>query len=318
MNDITDFAAFWTELEESQLLLVKGPDAAKFLQGQVTCDVRELNNETTRIGAQCNPKGRILLTFRALQMDSETIALRIPRSMFDKAQQSLGKYIVFSKAKLVNGQGEFHLFGLYGEHAQSIAEKLFQHLPTQPGDFTNNAGIFVIRLDANRYECWAPSSERNNLIQQLLKIAPPGNLNDWALLDIQNGIASVCPATFELFTPQEINYQLIEGVNFRKGCYTGQEIVARMHYRGKLKRHMYRFSISTDELPPPGAGILNSTNDQSAGHVVMVSRKTNGEAEILASVVDEHLDNLVLTHNRQKLKLLSLPYAIPSADEKND
>src|SRR5688572_185168 len=99
------------KLHQTQLLLVKGPEAGKFLQGQVTCDLRELSAPVTRIGAQCNPKGRILLSFRALQIDAETIALRIPASMLDKAKSSLGKYIVFSKAKLHDGD-DYTLLGL--------------------------------------------------------------------------------------------------------------------------------------------------------------------------------------------------------------
>jgi folate-binding protein YgfZ len=318
MNEMHNFRASWTMLEESQLLFVKGPDAAKFLQGQVTCDVRDLNNGTTCIGAQCNPKGRILLTFRALQMDPETIALRIPTAMRDKAQQSLGKYIVFSKAKLIDGQDEFRLFGLYGEDAHRLAGKIFPELPEQTGEFKSSAGNFIIRLDANRYECWISSPQRDEIAQQLTSMSAQGSTNDWLLLDIQNGLANVFPETWEIFTPQEINYQLINGVNFRKGCYTGQEIVARLHYRGKLKRHMYRLGVFTNELPAPGEQISNMTNNQTAGQVVMAAWKTKGEAEILASVIDEHLDGLALTHNQQKLSLLSLPYAIPTADEKNE
>src|SRR6187551_2232899 len=118
------------KLHHTRLLLVKGPDAVKFLQGQVTCDLRELNVPVTRIGAQCNPKGRILLSFRALQIDAETIALRMPASMLDKAKSSLGKYIVFSKAKLHDGD-DYTLFGLYGETAQQAAGIFFNALPAE-------------------------------------------------------------------------------------------------------------------------------------------------------------------------------------------
>lgn len=309
---------FWTRLDESQLLLVRGPDAAKFLQGQVTCDVRELTNGVTRIGAQCNPKGRILLSFRAAQVDPETIALRIPRSMCEKAQQTLGKYIVFSKAEIVDAKDDFHLYGLAGENAEKIAANISPRLPENPDDIVQEGSGFVIQLATNRYEFWIPSTDSTAFAERLSGSTAKANEAEWVLEDIRQGIATIYPETFEIFTPQEINYQLVNAINFRKGCYTGQEIVARLHYRGKLKRHMYRFSVETSELPLPGMAIINDVTQQAAGHAVMARWINAQKAEILASVVDEHLSELALTGEGQKLKLLPLPYAIPTADEKNE
>lgn len=307
---------FWITLEDSQLLLVSGPDAAKFLQGQVTCDIHELGSGVTRIGAQCNPKGRIMLSFRALQMTPEIIALRIPITMREKAMQNLGKYIVFSKAKLMDGHSEFRLFGLYGPEARQLAGQLFSTLPGHTDGFVEKSGNFLIQLDSDRYECWINNSNLNEFTQQLSSLSTHGTTNDWHLLDIQAGIASIYPETYETFTPQEINFQLVNAINFRKGCYTGQEIVARLHYRGKLKRHMYRFEIISDELPQPGTVISHGENHQPAGHLVAAAHRDTQTIELLASVIDEKLDDLVLGKGKQKLKQLPLPYAIPTADEK--
>lgn len=314
----SEYPLSWLQLTQSQLLLVQGPDAGKFLQGQVTCDLRELSEPVTRLGAQCNPKGRILLTFRALQMNTDTIALRIPTSMLDKAKQSFGKYIVFSKAKLIDGQQEYHLYGLYGDNATELARNIFQALPSEQGGFVEHAGSFLIQLDINRYECWIPHANNASFAQQVAAAATQGSTDDWKLMDIQAGIADIYPETIEQLTPQEINYQLVNGINFRKGCYTGQEIVARMHYRGKLKRHMYRFSIATEQNPAPGTAVVNSLTQQIAGQVIMAVRTNPQEIEILASVLDEHLGELTLAANPQKLKQLPLPYAIPTADEKTE
>lgn len=221
------------KLHQTQLLLVKGPEASKFLQGQVTCDLRELSAPVTRIGAQCNPKGRILLSFRALQIDTETIALRIPSSMMEKAKHSLGKYIVFSKAKLHDDSG-YSLFGIYGDEAKRTAEAIFNKLPADNDGWIEKDGNILIQLAQDRFECWIKSVDATAFEQQLGDHTVGGDLNDWALLNIRAGIADIYPETIELFTPQEINYQLVNGINFRKGCYTGQEIVARLHYRGKL------------------------------------------------------------------------------------
>lgn len=308
---------YLVKLHQTQLLLVKGPDASKFLQGQVTCDLRELNAPVTRIGAQCNPKGRILLSFRALQIDADTIALRIPSSMVEKAKSSLGKYIVFSKAKL-HDDSEYTLFGIYGDESSRIVEMIFNRLPTDNDSWIEKDGKILIQLAQDRFECWIKSTDAAEFAQELGDQTVGGNLNDWELLNIRAGIADVYPETIELFTPQEINYQLINGINFRKGCYTGQEIVARLHYRGKLKRHMYRFEFSGSQLPAPGAALVSTTSRNACGHLVAAAFSAENRIEILASLLDEQLDQVALEASAEILKQLPLPYAIPTADEPTD
>ena len=302
-------------LTNKQLLLVKGPDAGKFLQGQVTCDVKELNEPVTRLGAQCNPKGRILLSFRALQMNNETIALRLPASMMESAQKTLGKYIVFSKAKLQDGGNDFALFGLFGDSAAAVASTFFQQLPTTYEGWIEKDGSYLIQLAANRFECWVATATVDSFLDAIEKQTQKVSADEWQLLDIAAGIGEVYPESYELFTPQELNYQLVNGINFRKGCYTGQEIVARLHYRGKLKRHMYRFEYKNDQIPPPGTTIINSLSGQNAGTVVMAALNQQGKIELLASLLDEQIDQAKVESATEKLSQLSLPYAIPTAAE---
>tara|TARA_R100000656_G_scaffold68056_1_gene51427 strand:- start:262 stop:1224 length:963 start_codon:yes stop_codon:yes gene_type:complete len=310
----TNHSTYRVSLNQTRLLLVKGPDASKFLQGQVTCDLRELCAPITRIGAQCNPKGRILLSFRALQIDAETIALRIPASMLEKAKISLGKYIVFSKAKL-RDDSDYSLYGINGDTAKQTVEAIFKKLPTENDGWIEQEGNFLIQLSENRYECWVKTSETNIFEQQLANHTLSGDINGWELQNIRAGIADIYPETIELFTPQEINYQLVNGINFRKGCYTGQEIVARLHYRGKLKRHMYRFTLSSTQLPTPGSALVNATTRQACGHLVAAAFAAEGQIEILASLLDEQLDQVTLENSGEIFSQLPLPYAIPTADE---
>jgi folate-binding protein YgfZ len=308
----------WVKLQQTQLLLVKGPDAIKFLQGQVTCDLRELSAPVTRIGAQCNPKGRILLTFRALQMDEETIALRIPTTMMENAKKTLGKYIVFSKAKIYDGSDTYQLFGLFGEHASQVARDFFGELPADNDGWIGKDGNFLIQLEPDRFECWINSASIEIFEQHMKSTLQITDQNDWNLLDIRAGLADILPLTAELFTPQEINYQLVNGINFRKGCYTGQEIVARLHYRGKLKRHMYHFEISSDQLPLPGSTLVNASTQHICGHLVSAAFAADHQVEFLASLLDEQLDQVKLETSAENLKHLPLPYAIPTADEKTE
>lgn len=316
-NSLPYSSANWVNLQSAAVVLIRGQDALKFLQGQVTCDVRELANGNSRLGAQCSPKGRVILSFRAFQLDQETLALRIPSSMTENARQSFGKYIVFSKAKLETEPG-LVVFGLYGEKASALAGQLFSQLPSENETFTEAAGNYLVRLENDRYECWVSEANRDAYAQQLTQLAREGDENDWNLMDIRAGLASVYPETRELFTPQELNYQLVNAINFRKGCYTGQEIIARLHYRGKLKRHMYRVSCKTAELPPPGTPVINQASQQNVGQVVQSAWSNNREAELLVSIFEGHFDQLALASDAQKLEQLALPYAIPTADEKDD
>jgi len=316
-NSTTTPSAQLVQLHHTRLLLVKGLEASKFLQGQVTCDLRELSAPVTRIGAQCNPKGRILLSFRALQIDAETIALRMPASMLDKAKSSLGKYIVFSKAKLHEGD-DYTLFGLSGDGAQQTAGIFFNALPAENDGWVEKDDNILLQLAQDRFECWIKSTEAAAFEQQLADHTHTGTLNEWELLNIRAGIADIYPETVELFTPQEINYQLVNGINFRKGCYTGQEIVARLHYRGKLKRHMYRFEFSGDQLPVPGTALVNATTRHACGHLVAAAFISTNQIEILASLLDEQLDQVTLETSPEILSQRPLPYAIPTGDESTD
>ncbi len=301
-------------LSNQTLLLIRGPDACKFLQGQVTCDIKELGQQVTRLGAQCSPKGRVLLSFRALQMDSETIALRLPENMMGSALNTLGKYIVFSKAKLHDAHNDFVVMGLFGESAHKVAAVFFDQLPASDDGWITKDGSYLIQLAHDRFECWIPSSELDTFLVAVSSQTQNATINDWRQLDIAAGIAEIYPETFELFTPQELNYQLVNAINFRKGCYTGQEIVARLHYRGKLKRHLYRFEYQAHELPLPGTPVINSSNGQTMGTVVMAATSNAGKIELLASLLDDALGEAQIESATEKLGLLDLPYAIPTAD----
>lgn len=301
---------------EQGLIEIKGPDCVKFLQGQVTCDTRELAEKTTRLGAQCNIKGRMLLCFRALQSDNERILLRVHSGLVANGLASLGKYIVFSKAKLADVTQHYRCLGITGAQAAHIVKEFFAVDLTNDDDWQVASEHLIIRIAANRYECWIVANEAEAIWNQLSARAIPAGQNLWNLLNIQAGIGDITPNTFETFTPQAINFQLVNGINFRKGCYTGQEIVARLHYRGTLKRHMYRFEFSnTDQsLPTPGTELKNAEG-KTVGEVILAAYANSTIGELLASVVDDERVAIYLANNPQKLRLLALPYAIPTPNE---
>jgi tRNA-modifying protein YgfZ len=304
----------WLMPLDQGLIEINGPDSAKFLQGQVTCDVRELATKTSRLGAQCNIKGRMLLCFRALQTGSERIFLRVHTGLVEKGLATLGKYIVFSKAKLYDQSASYRYIGVAGPQSTEIIQNVFG-IAIPDKDAWEAAGEHVIiRLSENRYECWILATEAESLWNNISTMATPAGQNRWNLLNIRDGIGDIAPETYEAFTPQAINFQLVNGINFRKGCYTGQEIVARLHYRGTLKRHMYRFGFEGAEPPAPGTALKNA-DGKSIGEVILAARTTALAGELLASVVDDERIAIYLENNPQKLSLLTLPYAIPTPNE---
>ncbi|MGB3609071.1 MAG: hypothetical protein WA987_01750 [Cellvibrio sp.] len=313
--DTPEFSAqtFLVTLDHYGLLGVEGPDAAKFLQGQVTCDIRELASGVTRLGAQCNIKGRMLVSFRALQLDEQRILLRMHQGLMEKALATFGKYIVFSKAKLHDRTQEYRRIGLSGPAAETLLRSVFTDVPEQVDAWFASDDHIITKLDTQRYECWL-GADAEEIIATLSATTVPAGENLWTLLDIRAGIGEVRPESHELFTPQALNYQLVNAVNFRKGCYTGQEIVARLHYRGTLKRHMHRIGFEADqEVPRPGTPINNSQGS-SIGEIVMAARAGQDRMEALANIVDEQLTDA--WQGDKKVEPMSLPYAIPS-EEKN-
>lgn len=298
------------------ILSITGPDAVKFLQGQVTCDVRELASNKTLLGAQCNIKGRMLLCFRALQSTNEQILLRIHPGLVPKGLASLGKYIVFSKAKLADATPDYFCFGIVGPKAAQIIKDLFAVDIALNDEWQAASDHKIIRIDDQRFECWITNESAEQVWRKLSEQTTPSNHNLWNLLNIQAGIGDITPETYETFTPQAINFQLVNGINFRKGCYTGQEIVARLHYRGTLKRHMYRFefALNNSPLPLPGSALINSEG-KTVGEVILAAAKNASSGELLASVVDDERVAIYLANNPQKLSLLALPYAIPTPNE---
>jgi folate-binding protein YgfZ len=309
--------ATWIATTEWALIAVEGPDAVKFLQGQVTCDVLELSAQVARRGAQCTAKGRMLFSFRAVQPAPERLLLRVHASLVETALQSLGKYIVFSKAKLMDGSSNYQPIVIHGPHAEAVIQKMSGTVPAAIDEWTAANGNIFIKTDDHSFECWLTSDQAEQKCAALIGDAVAAGANTAALLAIRQGLGEVCLSTKELFTPQALNFQLINAINFRKGCYTGQEIVARLHYRGTLKRHMYRveFALSDNEdLPEPGSLVVSGEN-KNIGEIVMAARAGAGTAEALAVVADEYLLQAALPGPAgEKLSPLPLPYAIPTEE----
>ncbi len=227
------------------LICVSGHDAKKLLQGQLTCNLDEIPLKNNLLGAHCTPQGRIISLFRLFEYANEYY-LQMPRELIPLALAALKKYAVFFKVTLRDASQELLCLGYCGTQLEKI-----------PSD------CFIMTL-SNRYEVIGKPAQ----IAELLKNNPHplSTSAEWQKLDITAGIPAIYPETSEKFLPHELNLQNLDAISFNKGCYTGQEIIARMHYRGKLKTHLYRAKISTSSLPKRGEEIIIA--DQSCGYLV--------------------------------------------------
>ncbi|MGN7742998.1 CAF17-like 4Fe-4S cluster assembly/insertion protein YgfZ [Pseudomonas sp. 22526] len=302
-------SAFFCSLSHEGVLAVRGPDASKFLQGQLTCNLNYLSDSQSSLGARCTQKGRMQSSFRIL-LEGDGCLLAMATELLEPQLADLKKYAVFSKAKLSDESALWVRFGL--GNAESVLTGLGLQLPPEDGAVARNDGLIAIRVSAERAELWVPADQAGALREKLAAQLSEGDLNQWLLGQIRAGIGQVMPATRELFIPQMLNLQAIGGVSFKKGCYTGQEIVARMQYLGKLKRRLYRLALNVEELPEPGTPLFSPTHGSSIGEVVIAAHAEQN-IELLAVLQAEAAEdgNLHLgTLEGPGLQLLDLPYQL--------
>ncbi|WP_047284330.1 YgfZ/GcvT domain-containing protein [Pseudomonas protegens] len=302
-------SAFFCPLSHEGVLAVRGPDASKFLQGQLTCNLNYLSDSQSSLGARCNQKGRMQSSFRIL-LEGDGCLLAMARELIEPQLADLKKYAVFSKAKLADESASWARFGL--TDAQAALNGLGLELPEEDGAVARADGLIALRVSSQRAELWVPAERAASLRQHLATQLPEGELNQWLLGQIRAGLGQVMPETRELFIPQMLNLQAVGGVSFKKGCYTGQEIVARMQYLGKLKRRLYRLALPGDALPVPGTALFAPSHNSAIGEVVLAARTQQG-VELLAVLQAEAVEGGELhleTLEGPTLQLLDLPYQL--------
>jgi folate-binding protein YgfZ len=266
------------------------------------------------LGARCTPKGRMLSSFRILQQ-GDGYLLAMASELLAEQLAELQKYAVFSKSKLTDESALWVRFGLQGGDA--VLASLGLELAAASDSVARHDELIAVRLSDGRSELWTPAAAAEHIQVQLSAQLPQAALNSWLLAQVRAGIGQVFGATREAFIPQMINLQALGGVSFKKGCYTGQEIVARMQYLGKLKRRLYRLSLASDEIPPVATGIFSPIHASSVGEVVLAARSENG-VELLAVLQEDALNDgriHLASLEGSALQRLELPYTLDSDRE---
>ncbi|MCQ2029076.1 CAF17-like 4Fe-4S cluster assembly/insertion protein YgfZ [Stutzerimonas zhaodongensis] len=308
--------AFFCVLSHEGVLAVRGPDANKFLQGQLTCNMNYLNDHHSSLGARCTPKGRMQSSFRILQ-DGDGYLLAMACGLIQPQLADLSKFAAFSKSKLMDESDEWVRFGLSSGDGALVS--LGIDLPQVADEVISAHGLIAVRLSDGRAELWARSSEAETTQLRLGAQLPQAELGAWLLTQVRAGIGQVLEQTRELFIPQMINLQALGGVSFKKGCYTGQEIVARMQYLGKLKRHLHRLAAERvdGEVPEPGRELYSPVHGSSVGEVVLAAN-ADGGLELLAVLQeDAAADGRIFLGSPDglPLTLLDLPYTLDADKE---
>lgn len=311
-------------LSHYAVLEVRGPDAEKFLQGQITCSAADVTPTLSSPGAYCTVKGRVVTSFQLLRPQNDTFWLRMRSDLLDIAARIFGKYIVFSKAKLAGAESITGI-GLRGPTIASILRELTGALPAQQYGTVSYGEGLLLQCDANgtQFEYWGTLAAITALWSHCSPRCIAIGSRYWRWLQIRSGNAEICAATSDMFLPHMLNYHETGAINFKKGCYTGQEIVARTHYRGQVKRHIVRLGL--EGQAPAAGGDITDTNAKVVGTVVdSVTTVVNGVAtvdsvaaapnfaELLAVIADGSVDSPAsLRAGSAEVRTLTLPYAIP-------
>lgn len=286
-----------TALTSLGLIRVQGEDAHDFLQGQLTSDIKAVTPEKAQLGAWCNPKGRMLALMLIFQ-HGDDLYLQLPRERIAAVMKRMRMFVLRSRVTLEDVSDDLPVVALGGNCITNLLEQVPE------GDFTSQSspGTTVIRFPGEqpRVQVIGEAGELAALWKKAAATATLVNSNWWTLQNIRSGIPTVYDATAEAFVPQLLNLDLLQGISFTKGCYTGQEVVARMKYLGKLKRRMYVARFKVAEEPKPGDGLFSphSKSPQGSGKIVDVQASPDGgwEALIAAEISsveagDMHLGN---------------------------
>jgi len=283
-----------TPLSPLGILQVSGPDTDKLLQGQLTCDINLLTPGASLPGALCEIKGRMITSFTGLRPQGDTVLLVMARELVAITLETLKKYAAFYKAKLAEVTSEYCIFGL-------------NNIPPDSLGAASQGGL-VAAVSPARQLLLCPAAEGESCWRQLTAVAEPATTAFWDYLAIAEGLGEVRSETSGEFIPQMLNFQHTGAVSFRKGCYTGQEIVARMQYLGKLKRRLYHLRATAAAAPPPGTEIR--LGDTGVGTLVLACMADTSTLEMLAVLTAEGAaaDRLAIGGTELGIETIPLPY----------
>jgi folate-binding protein YgfZ len=301
------------DLSQLGLLQVGGDDAVAFLQGQVTNDIKLLDGSNSQYAGYCTAKGRLLAIFLAFA-HHDHLHLQLDGALSEQIMKRLKMYVLRSKVSIEDVSDSIIRIGVAGTGTTAALQALFTDLPQHAHQLASLETATIIRLPGAtvRYEILTSAQHAAALWTQLSRTCTPVGSACWDWLEIRAGIAQVGPATQEQFVPQMVNLDLLEGINFKKGCYTGQEIVARTHYLGKVKRRAHLAHVDAPQPPKAGDPVFGNAAEP-VGMVVNAAPTPLGGFDLLAEIRLESVEAGPVRLQGQEgpmLELMALPYAL--------
>ncbi len=310
-NDILATRRAYADLSSLGLIAINGADAVTFLQGQFTNDVRKLANHRAQFSGICSPKGRLLSNF-LLWSHEDTIYLQLPMALQAFLLKRLSMYVLRSRVQLAEIAERWLRIGVAGEEASNVVVSLTGIAPVEDMSVLESGTATVLRLAADRFQINVPVAEAEAFLAKVRASAERIDFDRWQWLEIRAGVPTIVPATQDQFVPQMVNFDLTNSVDFQKGCYTGQEIVARTQYLGRLKRRMYL--VHSDAEMEAGDEIFSPEMEgQATGMIVNAQVSPAGGWDALAVVQISSAQSQPLHVKAPEGALLTpgqLPYAV--------
>ena len=302
-------------LQNYEFIRISGADRISFLQGQLSCNTDLLCAGRSLPGALCNLKGRVIADFRLVE-HNEDIIMQCAAGMADKIHATLSKYAVFSKVELSQLQGKDNsapvALGIIGRGIFEALSILNLDLPKSNDGVSSSATSKVVRVSglSERVEIWMHTKAAAEQLLATLEEEKTDDIEPWLRADIEAGIVHVTPNLSEEFTPQLLNYDLSGLIDFKKGCYTGQEIVARMFYRGTAKRRL-QLASSSQSISKSSKVVARASED--SGEDILAFSNTGGTDHLLLAVlpipVADSRKRITLSDNAESdVCIRALPY----------
>ena len=301
---------------ERGLIKVNGADAESFLQNQFTNDIRNVTELNHQASAWCSPKGRIIANFRIFKRNDDYY-LALSSDLIEHVMKKLRMFVMMSKVVIEDVSDSIMHFSFAGKNADGLMQDMLGVEIASETETIQHKDITLLRSEmlgqdnASRFDIFVEDIElAKTLWTQCKQVATPVSGAGIRYLDIIAGNPEITAASSEVWIPQMVNYIHLNGVDFKKGCYPGQEVVARLNYLGKTKRRMYRLQVDTNQLPLVGA-VIKSDKDAEAGKVLNAIVNADGKVDALAILkIADAANPLTLAANDATVTLLDLPYSV--------
>jgi len=285
-------ASRYFDLSHFSILEVSGNDAFDFLHGQIAADLNQLKSHGSLFSAWCLPNGRVICTFIIFARD-DSFFLVLPSMLKDKIIKRLSMFILRSQVTLNDVSDDYVLTGLSGDEIEKMLQENVASGQKATGNMLQSEFYSALKLPGKipRYILISKTENVESLMIKITATCKTAQRADWSLLDIEAGIPWIINVTSEAFLPQMLNLDQMHGLSYQKGCYPGQEVIARLHYRGQLKKMMYLGTGKADITPGAGDRLIDRKSGTVAGDVIDAELHPSGEFRLLAVVESQYASN---------------------------